>query len=177
MKRGQTLIAVLTIFFILAGYTAISAQTKDQKKALDAFITATTKSNLQSEPVPGAEITVEQIGPVTPKLAAGGESGPAEKTQFDVILKAIRQNKLVTNSQGEFTLLFTPDQLNKLPEEFQLTLTVKPKDPNKFPSETNHVTVKLKKSEGPKYDLFVNWQKSTLKSNKGVFIVNGKAQT
>jgi hypothetical protein len=37
MKRGQTLIAVLTIFFILAGYSAISAQTKDQKKSSGCF--------------------------------------------------------------------------------------------------------------------------------------------
>jgi hypothetical protein len=177
MKRGQTLIAVLTIFFILAGYSAISAQTKDQKKALDAFITATTKSSLQSEPVPGAEITVEQIGPVTPKLAAGGESGPAEKTQFDVILKAIRQNKLVTNSQGEFTLLFTPDQFNKLPEEFQLTLTVKPKDPKKYPADKNSAVVKLNKTNGPRYVLVVSWQKQNTKSNKGYFAISSKAQT
>jgi hypothetical protein len=177
MKRGQTLIAVLTIFFILAGYSAISAQTKDQKKALDAFITATTKSSLQSEPVPGAEITVEQIGPVTPKLAAGGESGPAEKTQFDVILKAIRQNKLVTNSQGEFTLLFTPDQFNKLPEEFQLTLTVKPKDPKKYPADKNSAVVKLNKNNGPRYVLVVSWQKQNTKSNKGYFAISSKAQT
>jgi len=177
MNRGQTLIAVLTIFFILAGYTAISAQTKDQKKALDAFITATTKSSLQSEPVPGAEITVEQVRPVKAKLAAGGESGPAEKTQFDVILKAIRQNKLVTNSQGEFTLLFTPDQLNKLPEEFQLTLTVKPKDPKKYPADNNSAVVKLNKTNGPRYVLVVSWQKQNTKSNKGYFAISSKAQT
>ena len=177
MKRGQTLIAVLTIFFILAGYSATSAQTKDQKKALDAFITATTKSNLQSEPVPGAEITVEQVRPVKAKLAAGGESGPAEKTQFDVILKAIRQNKLVTNSQGEFTLLFTSDQLNKLPEEFQLTMTVKPKDPKKYPADKNSAVVKLNKNNGPRYVLVVSWQKQNTKSNKGYFAISRKAQT
>lgn len=103
------------IFTLIMSYSNIfSQETKLPKKALDAFMTATTKSSEKSEPVPGAEITVEQI-PVKISSVKGVESGPAEKTQFDVILKS----KLITNDKGEFTLELTPEQMKKLPEDLK----------------------------------------------------------
>jgi len=174
MKTKLLFYLALLAGFVLFKSIAFSQETKDQKKALDAFVTATTKSAVASEPVPGAEITVEQYpGPVIIKSAAGGESGPAEKTQFDVILKS----KLTTNEKGEFTLVVTPDQFKKLPDEFKLKFTIKPKDQNKFPAENNFVVVDVKKSNGPNFKFYLTFKKSTEKSNKGVFIVNGKAQT
>jgi len=173
MKTKLFFYLALLAGFVLLSSQAFSQEKKDQKKALDAFITATTKSVEKSEPVPGAEITVEQVKPTQVKSAAGGESGPAEKTQFDVILKS----KLTTNDKGEFTLVVTPDQFKKLPDEFKLKFTIKPKDQNKFPAENNFVVVDVKKSDGPNFKFYLTFKKSTEKSNKGVFIVNGKAQT
>lgn len=174
MKTKQIFFLSLLVGLFLFNSGAFSQETKEQKKALDAFITATTKSALESEPVPGAEITVEQVpGPTIIKSIAGGESGPAEKTQFDVILKS----KLTTNEKGEFTLVVTPDQFKKLPDEFKLKFTIKPKDFSKFPAENNFVIVDVKKSYGPNFKFYLTFKKSTEKSNKGVFIVNGKAQT
>jgi hypothetical protein len=178
MKTKFFFFLALLAGFVLFNSIAFSQETKDQKKALDAFVTATTKSVEKSEPVPGAEITVEQVKPTQVKSAAGGESGPAEKTQFDVILKS----KLTTNDKGEFTLVVTLDQFKKLPDEFQLKFTVKPKDQNKFPAESNSVVVKVKKSDGPKFVFVVTWQKSTITTNKaittnrGCFAINPKAQ-
>jgi hypothetical protein len=152
------------VFFLalLAGFSLFSGNAFSQEKMMS-----------KSEPVPGAEITVEQVKPTQVKSAAGsGESGPAEKTQFDVILKS----KLTSNDKGEFTLVVTPDQFKKLPDEFKLKFTIKPKDQNKFPAETNSVVVKVKKSDGPKFVFVITWQKSTTKTNKGAFAVNPKGQ-
>jgi len=85
MKTKLLFYLALLAGFVLFNSIDFSQETKDQKKALDAFITATTKSVEKSEPVPGAEITVEKVKPKQVKSAAGGEYGPAEKTQFDVI--------------------------------------------------------------------------------------------
>jgi hypothetical protein len=175
MKTKQIFfLALLLVGFFFFSGNVYSQETKDQKKALDAFVTATTKSVEKSEPVPGAEITVEQVKPTQVKSAAGGESAaPAEKTQFDVILKS----KLTTNDKGEFTLVVTPDQFKKLPEEFQLKFTIKPKDPSRFPVENNSVVIKVKKSDGPKFTFVVTYQKPTTKSNKGYFAISSKAQS
>jgi hypothetical protein len=154
MKTKFFFYLALLAGFVLFNSIAFSQETKDQKKALDAFVTATTKSVEKSEPVPGAEITVEQV------------PGPT-----------IIKSKLTTNEKGEFTLVVTPDQFKKLPDEFKLKFTIKPKDQNKFPAENNFVVVDVKKSDGPNFKFYLTFKKSTEKSNKGVFIVNGKAQT
>lgn len=118
------------------------------------FAQDNTKSMQISEPVPGAEITVEQV------------PGP-------IIIKSSGK----TNQKGEFTLILNSEQLQKLPNEFQLKFTIKPKDPIKYPVENNSAIVKVKKSDGPKFVFVVTFQKSTVKTNKGTFAVNAKAQT
>lgn len=163
----------LLVWYVLLTTNVFSQEIKDQKKSLDAFITATTKSTEKSEPVPGAEITVEQVRPDTRTKASGSESGPAEKTQFDVILKS----KFTTNDKGEFTLTVTQEQFKKLPDEFSLKFIIKPKDTGKYPADANSVVVKVKKSNGPNFDFVVTWQKLNAKtSNKGTFAVNGRTQ-
>lgn len=127
---------------LLAGFVLLSSQAFSQEKMMS-----------KSEPVPGAEITVEQV------------PGPT-----------IIKSKLTTNDKGEFTLVVTPDQFKKLPDEFKLKFTIKPKDQNKFPAESNSVVVKVKKSDGPKFVFVITWQKSTTKTNKGMFAINPKAQ-
>ncbi|MGB9847621.1 MAG: hypothetical protein ACPLKV_00130 [Minisyncoccia bacterium] len=177
MKTKILFYLTLLVGYALFTTNVFSQETKEQKKALDAFITATTKSAVTSEPVPGAEITVEQVpGPtiiIKAKSAGGAESGPAVKTQFDVILKS----KFTTNDKGEFTLLVTQDQFKKLPEEFNLKFTIKPKDLSKFPTETNSIVVKVKKSDGPKFDFVVTFQKIDARTNKCTFAINGKTQS
>jgi hypothetical protein len=74
-------------------------------------------------------------------------------------------------------LVVTPDQFKKLPDEFKLKFTIKPKDPGKFPAENNFVVVDVKKSDGPNFTFDLTFQKSTQKTNKGAFAVNPKAQS
>lgn len=173
MKTKSVFRMAFLAAFLLLNANLFSQETKQPKKALDAFTTATTKSADTNEPVPGAEITVEQVpGSTIIKPAGGGESGPAEKTQFDVILKS----KLFTNDKGEFTLQVSPDQFKKLPEEFILKFTIKPKDINKYPVKSNIAKVKVKKSYGPKFSFTVTWQKPlTKETTRGSFNVNPKS--
>ena len=64
-----------------------------------------------------------------------------------------------------------------LPEEITLQVTIKPKNPTKYPTFTNTVKVKVKKSDGPKFTFVVTYQKPTTKSNKGYFAISSKAQS
>lgn len=176
MKTKRLFIKVLMVLIIFSCYSSFSQEKEvkpeklaDAKKALDAFINATTKSTFVSEPVPGAEITVEQ------------QPGP-------IIIK-----KCVTDKNGEFTLLIEEIELafekierkgtNKIliPDEINLQFIIKPKDSDKYPSLTNKVKVTIKKSDGPKFVFVVTYQKPNEKSsgttNKGTFAVNRKAQT
>ena len=158
-------LALLLVGFFFFSGNVYSQETKESKKALDAFINATTKSAVASEPVPGAEITVEQ------------QPGP-------IIIK-----KCVTDKNGEFTVLIEEIELafekierkgsNKIliPNEINLQFTIKPKDPSRFPVENNSVVIKVKKSDGPKFTFVVTYQKPTIKTNKGTFAVNSKAQS
>ncbi len=174
MKTKAVVYFILLVvgIFLNVGH-AFSQKTKDQKKAIDAFITATTKSAEASEPVPGAEITVEQYpGPVIIKNKSG-ESGPAEKTQFDVILKS----KMKTNDQGEFSLKLTKKQLKQLPEEFYLKVTIMPKNRKQYKTDQDFVILKLNKSDGAEFKFVVTFEKLKNKSNKGTFAVNGKTQS
>lgn len=176
MKTKTTVYFFLLVFgiFLIDG-NVFAQKTKDPKKALDAFINATTKSAAASEPVPGAEITVEQYpGPVIIKNKSGvGESGPAEKTQFDVILKS----KMKTNDQGEFSLKLSKKQLKQLPEEFYLKITIEPKNRKHYLADEDFVIVKLNKSDGPEFNFVVTFERLKNKSNKGTFAVNGKTQS
>jgi len=161
MKTKLFFSLVLFVGMLLLNNNLIAQEAKGESKALRANPNATANTIAKGEPVPGAEIMVEYEG-----------SGPAEKTQFDVILKS----KLTSNDKGEFSLVLTQDQLKKFPDEFKLKLTIKPKDPSKYSVELNSVVVKVKKSAGPKFDFVVTYQKSMAKTNKGSFVVNAKTQ-
>jgi hypothetical protein len=131
--------------------------------------------NLKSEPVPGAEVVVDYI-PQTPAISTGGKgSDPAEKTQFDVILKSI---KCKTNQKGEFSFTIPGEQFKKLPDEFSLRMTIIPPKGWTGISSSNEVTVKAEKSDGPKFEFVLLWQKEgDVKTNKGHFAVSSRAQT
>lgn len=93
------------------------------------------------EPVPGAEILVEQEPNDVP----------------------IQVAPCVTNNEGEVSFTIPSDQFKKLPDKFQLKMTIKPNDPTKYvltKGATNTVIVKLKKSDGPNVKFILFWQKN-----------------
>jgi hypothetical protein len=157
MKTKPIFFLVLLAAFVLLNNQAFPQQTKDQQKT-----STTTETTVKSEPVPGAEITVEQVpGPVFIK-------------------------KCVTDKDGKFTVMSEEIELAiekierakiALPEEITLQVTIKPKDPSRFPVENNSVVIKVKKSDGPKFTFVVTYQKPTTKSNKGYFAISSKAQS
>lgn len=109
-------------------------------------------------PVLGAEIAVKQILPV--------------KT---TVLKPI---KCKTNNKGEFSFSIPEEQFNKLPDEFSLQMTIIPPIGWTGISSSNEVTVKVEKSDGPKFEFVLLWQEEgDTKANKGCFAVNAKTQS
>lgn len=176
MKTKQIFVLALLLvgFFFFSG-NVYSQETKESKKALDAFINATTKSTVESEPVSGAEIIVELVSADT-KM----KTSKADGDNMEIVGLGFEKKKNIeckSNEKGEFSFSFQKEQLQKLPEEFQLKFTIKPKDPDKYPSLTNKVNVTIKKSDGTKFTFVVTYQKPTTKSNKGYFAVNSKAQS
>jgi len=166
MKTTFFFYLTLLVGFVLLNNEAFSQETKDQKKALDAFITATTKSVEKSEPVPGAEITVEQVpGPIVVKKCVTDKNG-----EFSVSIEEIELAYKKIERTGSSKIASSSNEIN-------LQITVKPKDPTKYSTLTNTVIMKVKKSDGPKFVFVITWQKSTTKTNKGAFAINPKAQS
>lgn len=153
-----TLILILTLAYLTFPLSA--KESKDTGNVPGVFAKTKTK------PVAGAEITkVKAVG--------GDSAGPAEKTQFDVILKS----RIKTNNKGEFSVIIPPQQFNKLPDKFQLIMAIRPPDGWNGISTSKEVRVKVKKSAGPKFGFFLFWiEENGLKSNKGCFAVNAKSQ-
>lgn len=77
--------------------------------------------------ISGANINVD-FGAVKAAPASGGENGPAEKTQFDVILKSTggAKGEIISDENGEFKVTLTDEEYNKLPEDFYILFTVTP---------------------------------------------------
>lgn len=176
MKTKQiSFLALLLVGFFFFNGNVYSQETKESKKALDAFINATTKSTVESEPVSGAEIIVELVSADT-KM----KTSKADGDNMEIVGLGFEKKKNIeckSNEKGEFSFSFQKEQLQKLPEEFQLKFTIKPKDPSRFPVENNSVVIKVKKSDGPKFTFVVTYQKPTTKSNKGYFAISSKAQS
>lgn len=102
-------------------------------------------------------------------------SGPAEKTQFDVILKS----RIITNKEGEFTIDIPDGQFQKITQAaaFELVLKVKPPKDQALIYQSDQAKIKLKKQDGPVYRLILFWVPDSTKTNKGTFAVSSKAQT
>lgn len=116
---------------------------------------------VKSEPVPGAEITVEQY-------------------PDPVVL--IKTKMCQTDGNGNFSITFSKDELASLPDQTDCLLTIKVKDSMGYALEdgaSNRVVVRLLKAKGPTYGFSLLWsQNSTqLKTNKGSFAINPKAQS
>ncbi len=130
-----------------------------------------TKDNPPMEKI---EIAVEKIERT--KVAGHSKSsGPAEKTQFDLILKS----KAITDKNGEFSITIPSEQFKLIPENSSFTLKLKIKPPKDFPGayDNDEATITLKQKDGPRYKLILHWIPIKGKSNKGTFAVSSKAQT
>lgn len=171
---------------IFSGYSSFSQvkeprsekKSADAKNSADAFIHATTKSS--GEPVLGAEITVEQVpGPMIINDRVKKDKGVVTTgEEMEIVGLGFEKKRVfISNAQGEFSLTLPDELLNNLPDEFYLKFTIEPKDPNKFIVESNSVVVKVKKSDGPKFVFVVTFIRNNVKTNKGTFAVNAKAQT
>ena len=107
------------------------------------FTSSTSKLyvSIPGEPVPGAEILVEQEPNDVP----------------------IQVAPCVTNNEGEISFTIPSDQFKKLPDKFQLKVTIKPKDPAKYVltrGAKNTMIFKFKKSDGPNIRLILSWQEN-----------------
>jgi len=100
----------------------------------------------------------------TVKMTAGGESGPAEKTQFDVILKSAGGAKVTTDNSGEFVVQITQDDLKKLPEYFEIMFTISP-------PENSGLSVKSNKNIISFYKYNITQFRFRLSFSNGYFIV------
>ncbi|BAL80776.1 copper amine oxidase N-terminal domain-containing protein [Caldisericum exile] len=116
---------------------------------------------IKSEPVPGAEITVEQCpGPV-------------------VIFK---KKTCKTDESGNFSITFSKSELAAMGDQTDILLTINVKDSARYSLEdvaSNRIVVRLLRSKGPTYNFTLLWNQNTAqnKANKGSFAVNPKAQT
>ncbi|MGC8722058.1 MAG: stalk domain-containing protein [Caldisericaceae bacterium] len=116
---------------------------------------------VKSEPVPGAEITVEQYpGPVV----------------------VVKTKMCQTDANGDFSITFSKDELSAMPDQIDLLLTIKVKDSMGYSLEdgaSNKIVVRILKAKGPVYKFTLLWSQNTsqLKSIKGRFACNGKTQS
>lgn len=167
------------LFFGILVITIIAQaqETKESKKALDAFISATTKSGRVIETVPGAEIKVEILPVTAVNKNVVTWNGPAEKTQFDVILKEADGHRYITDEKGEFSIKLSEEQFKRFPEEAVFKFKIKPQDPSKYNYETDVVKIRVEKPKKPSLFFVVTYIKNDARTNKGTFAVSSKAQT
>ncbi len=188
VKAGFNLVSfspegkILTGMWLMARGYPFSRDENNQSQVVPQSVNTATVSKLKvkSEPVPGAEITIEQIPtPISTQKTkeAVVTQEPAENTGFEVVLKSAAKARVKTDEKGGFSVIIADDLFNRLGKEFSLIFTIKPLQPAKYPVETDQVKVTLKKAAGPKYDFIVTWEKLTAKTNKGCFAVNPKAQS
>lgn len=107
------------------------------------------------------------------KSATGEGAGPAEKTQFDVILKS----KVKTDENGEFLIKIPSEQFRLIPPGSAFKLKLQFKLPVEFGYSSDEATARLEQKTGPAYELVLTWKPAPEKTNKGTFAVSSKAQT
>jgi hypothetical protein len=122
---------------------------------------------IPSEPVPGAEITVEQVpGPIVVKQCVTGKDGA-----FSVSIKEI-------NLAAERIKRAKPTTLAPASDTITLLVTITPPKGWTGVSTSNQVTVAFTKV--PHKDIYwfvVSWVPALEKTNKGCFAINPKAQS
>lgn len=158
---------------LLASEYSFSQGRIDSKKALDAFINATTKAKATVEKVQNAGITVELI--YKPMVRGSGVTTTGD--EMDIVGLGFEKKKLCyTDKNGRFSIKLSDETLRELPEEFYFQFTIKPENPKKYQTETNSAILKANKSSGPEFEFEVIFIRSSGTGNKGTFAVNSKAQ-
>lgn len=150
----------LFFLFLFSSSVIFACESQETtKKALDAFINATTKSTAKTEPVAGAEVTVVQIpGPAKPKKYVTDKEGKFMVEEVELVAEKIERARA---SSAEITFRMTV----KPPANFPYKLS---------PGASNVVTVKVKKSDGPKFEFVLLWEHDPARgSNRGGFAVSG----
>ncbi|MDI6848817.1 MAG: hypothetical protein QME69_03390 [Candidatus Saccharicenans sp.] len=142
------------IFVIFAaGVSLLFSQeqsTTGSKKALDAFINATTKGKnavAQVEPVPGATVMIELLP---------GPKGPC-----------------TTRNDGVFGVNFSKlDEVQgKDSRDIKLRFTIQPKNRSAYVAGRYVFDFVLPKSQGPYFEFRLKFKRADKNSNKGEFII------
>ena len=179
MKTKLFFSLTLLVGLVLSGSNVFSQQTKEQTKALSSTISATPKSTENIEVLPGAEITcvIEQRGKtvIIPCFPKGGGDPLSGLNLPNPHPTSNKPN--ITGLNGESLFLIPLDEFKKLPDNFQLKFTIKPKDPTKYllmNGASNTVIVNSKKSEGQNIKIILYWQKNApIKRPGGIVISTG----
>lgn len=142
------------IFVIFAaGVSLLFSQeqsTTGSKKALDAFINATTKAAKADpliEPVSGAKVMVELLP---------GPKGPC-----------------TTRNDGVFGVNFSKleEVQGKDSRDIKLRFTIQPKNKSAYIASTYAFDFVLPKSQGPYYEFTLKFKRADKNSNQGEFII------
>lgn len=167
MKTISQKILIFLVFLLLITFLSIFAQEKT--KTVPEVVELAIEKIVR---VPNAEIVKATI---FFSATRGEGSAPAEKTQFDVILKS----RLKSNNEGEIIIGLSAEEFKQIPDTSTFILKLKIKPPKGFEGEytSDEATIKLKKKDGPIYTLIITFEQQSTKTNKGTFAVSSKAQT
>jgi hypothetical protein len=151
MKPKQ-FIYFIFIFCSILQTIIIAQETKYSQKALDSFISATTKAATEGVPVPNTEIMIELIP---------GAKGPC-----------------TTTADGVFGINFSniDDVQGKESKVINLRLTVRSKSNFPFKTLNNIFPLTLSKSEGPYYEFILKFAKDNPNAGTGKFIIEKNQQ-
>lgn len=148
------------------------------KKALDAFINATTKAKTTGEPIAGADVTVEKgnLSIITEirKTHITGKTELCEAT-FEAFLFDVEERKTFTTDPGG-KFIFTSSANNSV-EEVYLLMSVFPQKGFTGVFDTNTLLLRIEPEQSGEYEFTLLWLRSLAKTNKGTFAVSSKAQT
>lgn len=148
----KVIVCYILIVCSLLHITTFAQQTKESKKAIDAFISATTKSTFESTPVSETEIWVE----LTP--------GP--------------RGRCVTRNDGAFGINFSniEEMQGKESQIINLVISVRPKNNFPFKVSNNVFPFTLMKSEGPYYEFTLKFVKDNNTIDTGRFEIERNYQ-
>lgn len=169
MRLKRPHILALLIAFLVLSLAAIAQEKTKAKTGEEMEIVGL---GFEKKKLAGAEITKATLIVRKSRLAG---NGPAEKTQFDVILKS----RIITNKDGEFTIEIPENQFKTIPQASNFELRLKIKPPKNFNHSyfSDETTTVVRKQDGPRYRLVLYWIPDRTKTNKGTFAVSSKAQT
>ena len=136
--KKSNIASLILALFILVPFFA-QAQINNKKTQFDVILKSGIKISVASEPVPGAEITVEQVpGPTIIKsICKTGENG-----EFDISISNLDE------FQGKESIVC------------KFMVTIKTDNKSKFKAKESQIPLTLNKSDGPFYEFVVVYDKA-----------------